>query len=335
MSTTLPDTMRCIEIPEPGEDVSALKLTSRAVPKAGDGEVLLRVQAAGVNRPDLAQRRGGYPPPPGVTDIPGLEVAGDVVAVGADAGDWAIGDTLTALVAGGGYAEYCVVPAPQALSIPSGFSMVEAAAIPETFFTVWVNVFQRCALQPGETLLIHGGSSGIGTAAIMIAANLGSEVLVTAGSDAKCQACLDLGAKLAINYKTEDFVEKAKEFTDGRGVDVILDMVAGDYLQRDIDCLAEDGRIGVIALLGGAKAEINAGPILRKRMTLTGSTLRARSVEVKAAIAEGLRDKVWPLLEAGTIKPIIHATCPLEEAAKAHQILEDGDHIGKVVLTVD
>ena len=329
-----PETMRCIEIPEASADCDALKLGSRPVPEAGENEVLIQVDAAGVNRPDLAQRRGRYPPPPGITDVPGLEIAGTVVALGPGVSNIAAGDSVTALVAGGGYAEYCIAPALQVLPLPAALSVIEAAALPETFFTVWSNVFDRCQLQAGETLLVHGGSSGIGTAAIMIAANLGSPVIVTAGGDEKCQACRDLGAALAINYKEQDFVEEVKKYTEGRGADVVLDMVGGSYVQRNIECLAEDGRIGIIALLGGAKAEIELGLFFRQRMTLTGSTLRARPVAFKAGIAASLRKNVWPLLEAGTIKPVIHATLPLEQAPQAHQLLEDGQHIGKVVLTM-
>lgn len=331
---TLPDTMKCIEIPEPGPDPEALKLGERPVPQPADGEVLIKVEAAGVNRPDLAQRHGRYPPPPGITDIPGLEVAGTIAAIGADAGSWSEGDNVTALVAGGGYAEYCVAPAPQVLPLPKGLTMVEAAAIPETFFTVWTNVFDRGNLQPGETLLIHGGSSGIGTTAIMIASNLGSKVIVTAGNDEKCEACRQLGADLAINYKEQDFAEAALKFTGGKGVDVILDMVAGDYIPRNISCMAEEARMVIIAMLGGPKAEVNFNEFFRKRMTITGSTLRPRPVEFKGAIAVSLRDNVWPLLEAGKIKPVIYKTLPLNDAPEAHRILEEGQHIGKVVMTV-
>ncbi len=329
----IPQTMTCIHIPEPG-DPDALKVTERPVPGPKEGEVLIKVEAAGVNRPDIVQRLGNYPPPKGVTDIPGLEVAGTVVMAGDNAGDWKEGDEVTALVAGGGYAEYCVAPAPQVLPVPKGFSMVEAAAIPETFFTVWTNVYDRCVLKPEETLLVHGGSSGIGTTAVMIASNLGSDVIVTVGSEEKAQACLDLGAKLAVNYKTQDFVEEVKKFTDDRGADVILDMVAGDYVNRDIACLAEDGRICLIALLGGRTGEINMASLLVKRQTITGSTLRVRPVEFKGKIARALQEWVWPLFEDGKIKPIIHATVPLAEAPESHRILEEGKHIGKVVLTV-
>lgn len=334
MPNNLPDDMNCIEITEFSEDCDVLKMASRSRPRPDEGEVLIKVQAAGVNRPDLAQRRGRYPAPPGVTDIPGLEIAGEVVETGAGVDGPAVGDVVTALVAGGGYAEYCTAPAPQCLPVPKGLSMVEAAAIPETFFTVWSNVFDRCSLADDETLLIHGGSSGIGTTAIMIASALGNRVAVTAGSAEKCQACLDLGAELAINYKEQDFVAAVKEFTDDKGIDVILDMVGGDYVRRDIECLAMDGRIGVIAVLGGTKAEIDVGTLLRKRQTLTGSTLRARPIAFKGKIADALQEKVWPLMEAGKFRPVIHETVPFAQAADAHRHLEDGQHIGKIVLTL-
>jgi len=334
MSDTVPDTMTCIEISEPSKECDVLKPVTRPVPALAGDEVLIKVEAAGVNRPDLAQRAGYYPPPPGVTDIPGLEVAGTIVSIGGNVSKWQIGDKVTALVAGGGYAEYCPAPAVQVLPVPKGLSMVEAAAIPETFFTVWSNVFDRCAIQKGETLLIHGGSSGIGTTAIMVAKNLGNRVIVTAGSGDKCQACLDLGADLAINYKDQDFVEEVNSFTDGNGADVVIDMVAGDYIQRDLDCQAVEGRICIIAMLGGAKAEVDFSKVFRKRAIITGSTLRARSAEFKGKIADALLDRVWPLFEDGKIKPIIHETVPLQQAATGHQILENGQHIGKVVLTV-
>lgn len=333
-SVALPAEMTCIEIPEPGPDVEALKVGTRPVPSPAANEVLVKVAAAGINRPDVVQRLGHYPPPPGASDIPGLEIAGTVVSLGPEASGVELGDEVTALVAGGGYAEYCVAPVPQVLPVPKGFSMIEAAAIPETFFTVWSNVFDRCRFQAGETLLVHGGSSGIGTTAIMLAANLGGEVIVTVGNQDKAQACLDLGAKLAINYKDQDFVEEVNGFTNGKGADVVLDMVAGDYIPRDIRCLAEEGRICIIAMLGGSKAEIDFRPVFTKRMTLTGSTLRARPVEFKGKIAEALHEHVWPLFEAGTIKPLIHATVPLTEAAEGQRIMEEGQHIGKIVLTV-
>jgi NADPH2:quinone reductase len=300
----------------------------------GDAEILIRVAAAGVNRPDLLQRRGNYPPPPGISDVPGLEIAGTVAALGPNAQRWKLGDPVTALVAGGGYAEYCVAPAAQALPVPKGLSMIEAAALPETFFTVWANVYDRCALKPGETLMVHGGSSGIGTSAIMMATALGNRVIATAGTKDKCDACLALGASLAINYKEQDFAAEAKRFTGGKGVDVILDMVGGDYIERDLDCLADDGRIGIIAVLGGAKGQINFAKLMLGRKTITGSTLRARPVAVKAAIAKSLEQHIWPLIAAGRIKPQIAETFPLARAADAHRLLEDGKIIGKVVLTV-
>ena len=332
MSAGLPDTMNCIEVPEPGPDPEALQPAVRPVPVPGPGEILIEVAAAGVNRPDLMQRRGNYPPPPGVSDIPGLEIAGRVAALGSDATGWRIGDAVTALVAGGGYADYCVAPGRQALPVPGGLSIVEAAALPETFFTVWSNVFDRGRLAKSETLLVHGGSSGIGTAAIMIASNLGHSAIATAGSEEKCQACRDLGAALAINYKTQDFAEEVNAFTDGRGADVILDMVGGDYLPRELACLATDGRISIIATLGGSNAEINFTRLMLKRHTISGSTLRTRPIEFKGAIADALAERVWPLIEQGRIKPAIFASMPLAKAADAHRILEDGQHIGKVVL---
>lgn len=327
-------TMNCIEIPKPGPDCDALVAGRRPVPTPVEGEILIEVSAAGVNRPDLLQRRGHYPPPPGITDIPGLEIAGTVAALGARVTRWKLGDAVTALVAGGGYAEYCVTPAAQALPVPKGLTMIEAAAIPETFFTVWTNVYERCALQTGETLLVHGGSSGIGTTAIMMAKALGNPVIATAGTAEKCAACRELGASLAINYKDQDFVAEVKSFTGGKGVDVVLDMVAGDYIDRDLDCMAEEGRLAIIALLGGAKGQINFGKILQGRRTITGSTLRARPIAVKGAIAEALEARIWPLIEAGQIKPRIAESLPLGRAADAHRLLEEGKIVGKVVLSI-
>lgn len=302
----------------------------------GAGEVLIRVNASGVNRPDVLQRMGHYPVPPGASDIPGLEVAGVVVSgdaqAMADAG-LKIGDRVCALVAGGGYAELCVAPVAQCLPVPVGLSDIEAASLPETFFTVWSNVFERAHLQPGETLLIQGGSSGIGVTAIQIAKALGATVLVTAGNADKCAACVALGADHAINYKTNDFAEEAKRLTNGKGVDVILDMVAGGYVAREVDCMAEDGRLVIIALQGGTKAEFNAGLVLRKRLTITGSTLRPRSVEFKAGIAKALKEKVWPLIASGAVKPVIHSTFAAADAAKAHALMESNQHVGKIVLT--
>ncbi|MYJ73212.1 MAG: NAD(P)H-quinone oxidoreductase, partial [Rhodospirillaceae bacterium] len=304
------------------------------VPAPGDGEVLIRVAAAGVNRPDLAQRAGSYPPPPGASDLPGLEVAGEVAALGERVEDFAIGDEVCALAPGGGYAEYCALPAAHCLPLPQGYDMVRAAALPETFFTVWTNVFMRGRLQSGETLLVHGGASGIGTTAIQIAAARGATVIATAGTVDKCAACEELGAARAINYRNEDFVDIVNDMTGGRGADVILDMVAGPYVPRNQKCLAVDGRLVTIALLGGAKAEVNFGLLMMKRQTFTGSTLRPQSVGAKAAIADGLRADVWPLLDSGRIAPVIQDTFDLKDAAAAHAALEAGDHIGKYVLTV-
>jgi putative PIG3 family NAD(P)H quinone oxidoreductase len=290
------------------------------------------VAAAGVNRPDLLQREGRYPPPPGTTDIPGLEVAGTVVALGEGVSGWSVGDEACALVAGGGYAEYCVAPAPQCLPIPRGLSPVQAAALPETFFTVWTNVFERGRLAEGETLLVHGGSSGIGTTAIQLGRVFGARILATAGSAEKCEACQRLGAERAIHYEEEDFVAVVKEVTEGRGVDVILDMVAGDYTPRNLECLAREGRLVIIAFLGGSRAEVDLRPVLQRWLTVTGSTLRPRSVEEKGRIARALEKEVWPRLESGEVTPVIHVTLPLAEAAEAHRVLEEGAHIGKVVL---
>jgi NADPH2:quinone reductase len=334
MPADLPATMRCIEIPKPGPDCAALVMGTRPVPVPANGEILVEVAAAGVNRPDLLQRRGHYPPPPGISDVPGLEIAGSVAALGPETGRWRVGDQVTALVAGGGYAEYCVAPAPQALPVPPGLSPTEAAALPETFFTVWSNVYDRCHLMPGESLLVHGGSSGIGTAAIMIASNLGSTVIATAGTPDKVEACRKLGAALAINYKDQDFAAEVKKFTGGRGVDVVLDMVAGDYIQRDLDCMADDGRIAIIALLGGSRGTVDFARLMMGRKTITGSTLRARPVAFKGAIAAKLEEHVWPIVAAGRIKPAIAATVPLARAPDAHRLLEDGKIVGKVVLTV-
>ena len=333
MSAELPETMTAVEITEDGGP-DVLKPGTRPVPEAQAGEVLIKVAAAGVNRPDMVQRQGHYPAPPGASDIPGLEVAGAIAAIGADAGGWAIGDEVTALVTGGGSAEYCAAPAPQCLAVPQGLSVVEAAALPETFFTVWSNVFDRAGLEAGETFLVHGGSSGIGTTAIQLARAQGARVFATAGSDEKCAACRELGAVRAINYRTEDFVEIVKEETEGRGADVILDMVGGDYVARNIKAAAADGRIVNIAFLKGPKVEVNLLPVMLKRLTLTGSTLRARSVGFKGAIARRLKEKVWPLIEAGRVRPVIHATFPLTQAAEAHRLMETSAHIGKIMLEV-
>ncbi|MBD3666535.1 MAG: NAD(P)H-quinone oxidoreductase, partial [Kangiella sp.] len=302
--------MTCVEIAEPGGP-EQLRTTTRPVPAPAKGEVLIKVAAAGVNRPDVVQRLGHYAPPEGVTDIPGLEVSGTVTALGDGVTDWAVGDALCALVAGGGYGEYVTAPAEQCLPVPKGLSMVEAAALPETFFTVWTNVFDRGRLQPGETFMVHGGTSGIGTTAIQLAHQMGAKVIATAGSEEKCQACRDLGADLAINYREQDFVEAAKEFTGGKGADVILDMVGGDYLPRNLKALNRDGRLVNIAFMQGAKVEVNFMPLMLKRQTITGSTLRAQSVAAKAAIANSVKTTVWPLIEAGKVKPVIYKTFSL------------------------
>lgn len=327
--------MRAIEISRFGAP-EVLRPTERPLPVAGAGEVLIRVRASGVNRPDVLQRSGAYPPPPGASDLPGLEVSGVIesgdAAAMAEAG-LALGDRVCALVAGGGYAEYCVAPVGQCLPVPDGFDDVQAASLPETFFTVWSNVFDRGRLQPGETLLIQGGTSGIGVTAIQLAKAFGATVMATAGSDAKCAACLALGADHAINYRTQDFSAVAKELTGGQGVNVILDMVAGDYVAREVECLAEDGRLVMIAVQGGVKAELNAGLVLRRRLVITGSTLRPRPVAFKSAIARSLHDKVWPLLQQGGVKPVIHSTFDASRAAEAHALMETNQHIGKIVLT--
>jgi putative PIG3 family NAD(P)H quinone oxidoreductase len=327
----LPSDGLAIEITQPGPP-EVLQSTRRPVFPPAPGELLLRVAAAGVNRPDLLQREGRYPPPPGTTDIPGLEVAGTVVALGEGVVGRKVGDEACALVAGGGYAEYCAAPAAQCLPVPKGLTLVQAAALPETFFTVWTNVFERGQLTRGETLLVHGGSSGIGTTAIQLGRAFGARVLATAGTAEKCAACRRLGAERAVNYKEEDFVAVVKEITGGDGVDVILDMVGGRYIPRNLDCLAREGRLVLIAFLGGAKAEVDFRPVLQRWLTVTGSTLRPRSIEEKGRIARALEKDVWPLLESGGVAPVIHATVPLAEAAEAHRLLESGTHVGKVVL---
>ncbi len=335
--------MKCIEIRAYGAP-EVLVPAERPMPVAGAGEVLIRVGASGVNRPDVLQRTGNYPVPPGASDLPGLEVAGVIESGDAEAMAAAglrIGDRVCALVAGGGYAEYCVAPVPQCLPVPQGWSDVEAASLPETFFTVWSNVFDRGRLQAGETLLVQGGTSGIGVTAIQMAKAAGATVIVTAGSDEKCAECLRLGADHAINYKTADFAEAAQKLTGGKGVDVVLDMVAGDYVKREIECLAEDGRIVIIAVQGGTKADFNAGLVLRRRLTITGSTLRQRPIAFKGAIAQALKTKVWPWIEQGRIKPVIHSVFPAVEAgdglpsgaARAHALMQSGRHVGKIVLT--
>ena len=327
--------MKAIAITTPGAP-DVLRAIERAAPVPAAGELLIRVAASGINRPDVLQRKGLYPVPPGASDLPGLEVAGEVVAGDAaamSAAGIAIGDRVCALVAGGGYAELCVAPVGQCLPVPKGFSDVEAASLPETFFTVWSNVFERAHLQPGETLLVQGGTSGIGVTAIQLAKAFGARVIATAGSDDKCAACVALGADHAINYRTHDFVAEVKRVTDGRGADVILDMVAGDYIARELQCLADDGRIALIAVQGGTAAQIDAGAVLRRRLTISGSTLRPRSVAFKTAIAKALRQQVWPWLEAGRVKPVIHQVFPAAQAAEAHTLMESNQHIGKLVLT--
>lgn len=327
----LPETMTAIAISGPGGP-RVLKPETRPVPEPGPGEILIRVRAAGVNRPDVLQRQGAYPPPEGASDLPGLEVAGEVVVVGEGAGRWRAGDAVAALTAGGGYAEYAAVHGTNALPVPAGFTFTEAAALPETFFTVWHNVFQRGGLAAGETFLVHGGSSGIGTTAIQLAAAFGARVFTTAGSAEKCAACARLGAARAINYREEDFVRVVRDETGGRGADVILDMVGGDYVSRNYAAAAVDGRIVQIATLGGAKAEADIARLMVKRLTHTGSTLRPRPVEFKARIAAELEQKVWPLLAARKIAPVMDRIFPLAEAWRAHERMEEGDHIGKIVL---
>ena len=324
--------MRCIEIAGPGGP-EVLVPASRPAPEPGHGEVLIEVAAAGVNRPDVLQRKGGYAPPPGASDIPGLEVAGTIAALGPGVTRWKVGDAVCALVAGGGYAELCVAPEAQVLPVPEGYDAVRAAALPETFFTVWTNVFDRGRLEGGETFLVHGGSSGIGTTAIQLASAFGARVFATAGSAEKCKACEALGAERAIDYRNEDFVAVVKEATDGRGVDLILDMVAGSYLPRDVAALAVEGRLVIIAFLGGSKVEMDFLPVMAKRLTVTGSTLRPRSVEQKSRIRDALMTEVWPLLAAGRVAPVLHRTFPLEDAAAAHALMESSAHIGKIVLT--
>jgi putative PIG3 family NAD(P)H quinone oxidoreductase len=325
--------MRVVEISEfGGPDV--LKIAQRGTPSPGPGEVLIKVVAAGVNRPDVIQRYGKYPPPPGASDIPGLEVSGHIAGKGEGVVQWQEGDAVCALVSGGGYAEYCLAPQSQCLRPPSRLTLVEAAAVPETFFTVWTNVFDRGRLQSGETMLVHGGTSGIGTTAIQLGVAFGARVFATAGSAAKAEACRKLGAAFAVNYRTTDWVEAFKHATDGRGVDLVLDMVGGDYVARNLDVLAVDGRLIQIAFLKSSKVELDLMQVMRRRLTITGSTLRPRSPEEKGAIARDLSARVWPLFEAGRLKPVIHAEFPLERAADAHRMMEESQHIGKIVLTV-
>lgn len=326
--------MKAIAITRPGGP-EVLELVERPDPVAGLGECLIRVAASGINRPDVLQRKGAYPPPPGASELPGLEVAGEIVAgddLALAAHGFKRGDKVCALVNGGGYAELCTVPVGQCLPVPRGWSLAQAASLPETCFTVWANVFDRAALQPGETLLIHGGSSGIGVTAIQIAKAMGARVLVTVGNADKAEACKALGAEIAINYREQDFVTEARAATEGRGVDVILDMVAGDYVGRGVQALAEDGRLAIIAVQGGVKSEIDAGLVLRRRLTITGSTLRPRSAAFKAQLARALRDTVWPLIEAGRIRPVIYRELPAAQAAETHALMESNQHIGKIVL---
>lgn len=332
MTQTLPATMKAIKIRKPGGP-EVLELGELARPEPGPGEILVRVSAAGVNRPDTFQRMGLYPPPPGAPETPGLEVAGEVVATGPGVTRWKAGDRVCALVGGGGYAEFCLAHEAHALPVPKGLSEIEAAGLPETVFTVWTNVFERGALKPGETFLVHGGTSGIGTTAIQLALAFGARVIATAGSADKCATCVKLGAE-AINYRDQDFVAEVMKLTGQRGVNVILDMVGGDYIQRNISIAAPDGRIVSIAFLRGPKAEVNFMPVMAKRLTLTGSTLRPRSNEEKAALARAIEANVWPLIETGRVKPIIDTTFPLADAAKAHALMESSSHIGKIVLTV-
>ena len=327
--------MQAVEISAFGGP-QVLRLGERPVPQPGAGELLIRVAASGINRPDVLQRMGHYAPPPGTSDLPGLEVAGVVesgdAAAMAQAG-LRVGDRVCALVAGGGYAQWCVAPVVQCLPVPAGFSDIEAASLPETFFTVWSNVFDRGRLQAGESLLVQGGTSGIGVTAMQLARAWGATVIATAGSDEKCAACLQWGAHHAINYKSQDFVAEVQRITGGKGVDVVLDMVAGDYVAREVECLAEDGRLVIIAVQGGVKSGFNAGLVLRRRLTITGSTLRPRSVAFKGAIARALREQVWPLLESGRVRPVIHSTFAAAQVGDAHALMESNQHIGKIVLT--
>ena len=327
------DAMRAIEIEKPGGP-EVLRPAERARPEPKSHEILVKVAAAGVNRPDVLQRMGLYSVPPDASDLPGLEIAGEVVACGSAVKTWKTGDKVCALTHGGGYAEYCVAPEVQALPVPKGLSMAEAASLPETFFTVWSNVYDRGRLAAGEALLVHGGTSGIGVTAIQMARATGNRVFATAGSDEKCAACVGLGAEAAFNYKTQDFVAGVKQATGGKGVDVILDMAAGDFVPKELKALADEGRLVFIAFLRGPKTELDVNEVMRRRLTLTGSTLRPRPVEFKGAIAASLRNRIWPLIEAGRIKPVIHRTFKLEQAADAHRLMESSEHIGKIVLTL-
>ena len=327
----LPDRMRVIEISQPGEP-DVLAIGERPVPAVGPGEVLVRVAAAGVNRADTMQRRGSYPPPPGASDVLGLEVSGTVAAVGGAVSGWAVGDPVCALLAGGGYAEYCAAPAPQCLPVPAGVELVDAAALPEVAMTVWTNVFDRAALRPGQALLVHGGSSGIGTMAIQLAAAFGSPVFATAGSAEKCAACTALGAAAAVNYRETDFVEAVRAATDGQGVDVVLDMVGQAYLPRNLAVLKTEGRLVIIAFMSGPAAEIDLATLMTRRLTVTGSTLRARSVAQKGAVAAAVRERVWPLVESGRVRPVVHRRFPLSQAGEAHRLMESSTHVGKLLL---
>ena len=331
--SVVPAEMKAVEIAAPGGP-EQLRIARRPVPKPGAQEVLIRVAAAGVNRPDVMQRQGRYPPPAGASDIPGMEAAGEIVSLGAGVAGLSVGDQVTSLLSGGGYAEFAVAAAPLCLPVPKGLSLAEAAAVPETFFTVWDNLFTRGRCKPGDGVLIHGGTSGIGTTAIQLAKTLGARVYATAGSDDKARACERLGAVRGINYRTEDFVEVVLAATGGKGADVILDMIGGDYFDRNLKVAANEGRLVIIAMQGGARAEIKLNVLLTKRLTVAGSTLRARTVEEKAAVADAVHTNVWPLLSSGRVRPIIHATFPLAEAAAAHQLMESSNHIGKIVLTV-
>lgn len=330
--SSLPQQMSAVEISTPGGP-EVLKLVQRPLPSIKADEVLIQVHAAGINRPDVLQRKGAYPAPKGASDLPGLEVAGVIVQIGSDVTDWRIGERICALVPGGGYAEYCATAALQCLPVPQGFSMVEAASLPETFFTVWSNVFDRAKLAPNESLLVQGGTSGIGVAAIQMAKTLGHTVFATAGTKEKCDACEKLGA-IAINYNTEDFAEVIKNNTNGKGVDVILDMIGGDYIQRELNSLADDGRLVFINTMKGREASIDFRAIMQRRLTITGSTLRPRSAEFKGAIAKNLREKIWPLIESGKIQSVVFKTYPLQDAHAAHALMESGQHIGKIVLVV-
>jgi NADPH:quinone reductase len=330
---TLPREMTVVEIAAPGGP-EQLKVATRPIPQPGDGEVLVRVEAAGVNRPDVMQRQGRYPPPPGASDLPGMEIAGEIVALGPNTSGLSLGDKIASLLPGGGYAGYAIAAAPLCMPIPSGLSMVEAAAIPETYMTVWTNLFERGGCKAGDIVLIHGGTSGIGTTAIQLAKAWGARVYATAGTEKKARACEALGAIRGIDYKTEDFVEVMRAEAKGHGVDITLDMVAGSYVQRNLDIAAVEGRVVTISLLGGTRAEINMGTVLTKRLTLTGSTLRSRTVAQKAAVADAVRKNVWPLLASGKVRPVIFATFPLAEASEAHRLMESSNHIGKIVLTI-